>query len=190
MIGLWKLFRAALPYMVAVAVVLGALFAAYRFGVSVENAQRRAEVADLKRDHGDTLALLNGAHKDALAKALQEVADAKDKAAADMAALDEKFTKEMNDAKSKSEADVAAVRAGAIRVRDRFTCTAPADSAAGPGGGAGQAVGTSAGVGDGAAVRGLGPQDAGEILAVADTGDRWAVQLRACQAIIAKDRQP
>lgn len=201
MMALWKLFRAALPYLVAVAVVLGALFAAYRFGVSVENAQRRAEVADLKRTHTNdmtamqlqhtgTLSAMNTAHQEALTVALQQVADAKDQAAKDMAALDLKYTKEIQDEKRKSVRDIAAVRSGELRLRERFSCPAPAPGrAAGAGGDAEQAAGASAGMGDGAAQRGFGAEDAAIALGLADEGDQWAVQLRACQAIIAKDRQ-
>lgn len=184
--GGWKLLRAAIPYIILAAIIFGALLFAYDFGVGTERARKDAEISALKLKHATTLGQIDREHRTQLDAARLLVIATERKAADEMAAMDMKFTKELNDAKHKAAADVAAVRAGAWRVRDEFTCSAPGD--AGPSGGA-AAPHASAGVDHGAAQRGLRSEDAAEIIEAADTGDRWAVQLRACQAIIRRDRQ-
>lgn len=182
----WRLLRALLPFIALAAIIIGALWGAYTFGVKTENARRMAEVSDLKRTHGDDLAAMDRAHRAALAAGLQARAEREAQHAKDMAALDEKFTKEIEDAKRVSDRDIAAVRAGELRLRERFTCPAPAP-AAGPRGGTDQA-GTTPGLGDDATQRGFGTEDAAAVIAAADEGDGWARQLRACQAIVTRDR--
>lgn len=176
---------AAIKFILVVLILAGSNWSSYRSGIRTENADRRAEVAELVREQTQRLADIDKKHRTALAEELQRRLDDQAKHQADMAALDAKFTKEMNDAKRKSDADVAAVRAGAVRVRDRFTC--PSGSAASTSGAADQAGGT-AGMGDGGTGRGFGPEDAAAVIAAADEGDRWAAQLRACQQIVRRDR--
>lgn len=178
-----KLLRAIAPYLVATVLVALCLWAAYAFGVRVENKDRRTEVAELLREHEQTLAAIDQANRDALVAALQRQLDTEAKAAMDMAALDAKYTKEIQDEKARSDRDIAAVRAGEYRLRERFTCT----GTSGPSSGAVQA-GTSTGMGDAATKRGFGQEDAAAVIAAADEGDRWAKQLMACQDIVRRDR--
>jgi hypothetical protein len=178
-----KLLLRALPYMAALAVIFAGLWAVYSFGVHVEHQRRVAEVTAMDAKHTKALADISTANSLALAAMQTKAREAEQLAAERMAALDEKYTKEMQDAKRKADADIAAVRRGAVRVRDKFTCP----GAGSPAGGVPQA-GRSAGVGDAATGRGLGAEDAAEIIAAADTGDRWARQLMACQAIVRSDR--
>jgi prophage endopeptidase len=173
-----KLLREIAPYLAAIAAVFGILYLAYSFGLHVEHQARVAEVAGIKRTHAEELA-----------KAHQERADAEQRArdieaqrAADMAALDAQHTKEMNDAKADADRTIADLRAGTLRLRERFTC--PASTAAGT---AGQA-GTSTSLGDAAARYGLQPEDAEFLLSEAERADEVTVQLRACQAIVRGDR--
>ncbi|MDT9046447.1 MULTISPECIES: lysis system i-spanin subunit Rz [Enterobacteriaceae] len=173
------MMRAAMPYLVAIVAVFGVLFCAYQFGAHVEHNARLAEVASI-----------NAQHATELAKAHQERADAEQRArdieaqrAADMAALDAQHTKEMSDARQAAERTIADLRAGTVRLRERFTC--PASSTAG----AGAQAGTSTGLGDAATRYGLQPEDAGFLLSEAQRADEVTVQLRACQAIVQGDRK-
>lgn len=185
MIAAWALFRRLLPYLVAVAVVFGALFMAYRHGVTTERARKDVEIGTLRLQHTTTLSLIDQTNRKALNAALEAKAYAEEKSAADMAALDLKFTKEIQNEKANSQRDVAAVRAGTWRVRDKFSC--PGTGTGGPGGVL-PSPGTSTGMGDGAASGGLGAEDAATLIATADEGDGYATQLRACQAIVTRDR--
>lgn len=178
------LWLRALPYVVLAGIGAATVASAYLFGVHTEHQARVAEVATLNLQHTRVLAQVDREHRTALQAATDLVRATELKAASDMAALDLKYTKELKDAKNRNAAEIAAVRAGAWRVRDEFTC---AGGAAGPGGDV-SAAGPGAGVDHGSAGRGLGPEDAAEILDAADTGDRWAVQLRACQEIVRQDR--
>lgn len=172
--------------LVAVAAIGAGLWAAYRHGVSVENADRRAEVAELLRKHRQTLADINGKHQQALAAEQQRRAEEQAQHAADMAALDRKFTKEMQDAKRQADADVAAVRAGDIRVRDKFAC--PARGSAASASGAGTAAGRTPGMGDAAPAGGLQAADVELVLRIGAEADEVTLQLQACQEIVRKDR--
>lgn len=174
------LLRAAFPYLVAIASAVVLFFFVYQFGVHVEHQARLAEVSQLKAQHAQAIA-------DATQRALDAEARERSKEAqhaADMAALDEQRTKEMNDAKAAADATIADLRAGSIRVRDRFTCPA---NAAGTGA-AGQA-GTSTSMGDAAQGHGLQPADAEFLLSEAKRADEVTVQLRACQDIVRGDRK-
>lgn len=183
----WKLLRALLPFIALAAIIIGALWGAYTFGVKTENARRVAEVSDLKRTHGDDLAAMDRAHRAALAAELRAKAEREAQHAKDMAALDEKFTKEIEDAKRVSDRDIAAVRAGELRLRERFTCPAPGP-AAGPSGGADKA-GTTTGLGDDPAPGGLRQPDAEFLIRYSDEADTVVRQLSACQAIVNRDRK-
>ncbi|MNK29198.1 Bacteriophage lysis protein [compost metagenome] len=181
----WKLLLRALPYVLGVLLIGAALLYARNVGRDGEHALRVAEVAQLNADHRADLARIDGENKAALARVTQE---ARDKEAADqaaMAALDEKHFKELQNEKANSERTIAGLRSGAIRVREQYTCPRASDSSA-PGG-VPQAS-SSPGMGDGSTGRGFGAEDAAEVIAAADTGDRWATQLLACQAIVRRDR--
>lgn len=166
-------------------ILVASHWAAYRHGISMENADRRTEVAELVREQNQRLGQLQDEHSKALTAELQRRLDEQDQHARDMAALDVKFTKEMTDAKRQAEADVAAVRAGAVRVRERFTC--PSAGAAGASG-AGTAAGRTASVGDAAQAAGLQAADAEFLLSEAGRADEVTLQLQACQEIVRRDR--
>lgn len=167
-----------------VALILGALLGAFFFGVHTEGARRAAEVADLTRTHGEVLAAMDRAHRSALAEELQRRADLQVQHAQDMAALDERFTHEIETAKRRAAADLAAVRDGTVRLRDRFTCT---PTPAGPSGTAAD-PGATTGVGDDAQAGGLRREDAAFLISESDRADEVTRQLQACQAIVRRDR--
>lgn len=176
-----KLLRELFPYLAAIGAVFGILYLAYSFGVHVEHQARLAEVSSINAQHSLAIAAANQRTLDAE----QRERDKEAQHAADMAALDEQRTKELNDAKAAADATIADLRAGSIRVRDRLTC--PAVRAAGPGA-AGQA-GTSTSVGDASAAYGLQSADAEFLLSEAKRADEVTVQLRACQDIVRGDRK-
>lgn len=162
----------------ALLVAFGVL--AYGHGKHVANATWEAKVAKMERDQAE-----------ALAKAHQERADAEQHArdieaqrAADMAALDEQHTKEMNDAKADAERTIADLRAGTLRLRERFTCSAGARQVPGS-----TQAGTSTSVGDGAATHGLQREDAEFLVRESADATSEALKLKACQAIVRGDRK-
>lgn len=175
------MMRAALPYLVAIVAAFLLAFGFYSFGVHVEHQARLAEVSQLNADHAQAIADANQRTADAQ----QAARDKEAQHANDMAALDAQHTKELNDAKAAADATIADLRAGTIRLRDRFTCNA---GNAKPAGSTGQA-GTSASVGDGAAAGGLQTADAEFLLREAERADEVTVQLGACQAIVKGDRK-
>lgn len=158
-------------------------WAAYQHGISTENADRRAEVAELVREQNQRLGELNDKHTTALANELQRRLDEQAQHQAEMAALDAKFTKEMEDEKRRAAADVAALRAGTVRVRDRFTCPGATSTS-----GAGTAAGRTPSMGDATQAGGLQAADAEFLLREAERADAVTLQLQACQAIVRRDR--
>jgi len=169
----------ALPYLAAILAAFAVLFGAYSFGVHVERQARVAEVNGLNAEYAQQLADANQRTADAQ----QRERDKEAQRQRDMAALDVQHHKELTDAKAAADRTIADLRAGNLRLRERFTCPA----AAGPAGGAGQA-GTGASVGDAAQGHGLQPADAEFLLSEAARADEVTVQLRACQDIVRRDR--
>lgn len=185
MTALYTALRWALPYVIAIAVAFGLVWFVYERGVSDEHERRVAQVDTIQARHIADVKAIGEANEKELARLTQ---DARDKEAANalrMAALDEKHFKELQDEKANSIRTIDGLRSGAVRVRDKYTCSASGTSSAASGV---PSTYTSAGMGDGAASRGLGPEDAAAIVGAADIGDGWAVQLRACQAIVRSDR--
>lgn len=168
-----------------VAFVLTAGAYVYRQGVSHENARRVAEVAQLNQRHEKALADIDGANRTELARLERQRRDAEQANGRAMAALDAQHLKERNEQKSISDRTIAGLRAGTVRLREQYAAARPGD-----GGAAGSVPSTSAspGLGDGAASGGFGESDVIAILGAAADGDGWAVQLRACQAIVRADR--
>jgi hypothetical protein len=105
---------------VAVVVAFAAAFGCYEFGSHVEHEARVAEVNDLKRKDAEALATANKERADAE----QAARDVEAKRVADMAALDANYQKELSDAKADADATIAGLRAGTVRLRDRFHCAA------------------------------------------------------------------
>ncbi len=93
---------------------------------------------------------------------------------ADYAAAAARFNKENADALAERDAVIASLRAGTVRVRDRFRCPTPRLPEAAPGSGGS----------DGAGGGGLLPEDAEFLLQFAAEADAAARRLTACQAII------
>lgn len=174
------------PYVLVLLIVGGCGYEAYSFGVHTEHMARVAEVSQLNKAHSDELWAIDKAHRDALQK-MQADEDAKEhEASARMAELDAKHFQELNDANAKADAAVAAVRAGTLRVRQRFTCPA-VHSDAGASGAAAQAA-SSAGLGDGTGGRGLSDDDAQILLRIGARANGVGEKLKACQAILSADR--
>lgn len=145
-------------------------FSAYRHGHNVGDMEAREELNQaltIQRERAEA--------------AEQQTRDLEAKHRTDMAAADQRLTEALNDERAKSEAAVAAVRAGTVRVRDRFTCPAT---------GSGQLSnpGTGTGPGDGAAAHGLQSTDVEFLLRLAGEADEVAQRLKACQAIVRADR--
>ncbi|AXF38215.1 putative Rz-like lysis protein [Ralstonia phage phiRSP] len=161
-------------------VLFAALFlGGVKLGTHVEHNARLAEVADINARHATELAK---AHKER-ADAEQRARDIEAQRAADMATLDAYYQKELSDAKTVSDRTIAGLRAGTLRVRERFTCPGGATRT----GAAGQA-GAGAGVGDAATRYGLQAEDVAVLLLEADRADEVTIALRACQAIVRGDR--
>jgi hypothetical protein len=93
---------------------------------------------------------------------------------ADYAAAAARFNKENADALAERDAVIAGLRAGTVRVRERFRCPPARLPEAAPGSGGS----------DGAGEGGLLPEDAGFLLRLAGEADTAARRLTACQAII------
>ena len=141
------LLRKFWPELLIAALLVAFGVLAYGHGKHVANATWEAKVAQMQRDQAE-----------ALAKAHQERADAEQRArdiearrAADMAALDEQHTKEMNDAKADAYRTIADLRAGTLRLRERFTCPASTGTVS-----ASTKAGTSTGLGDVAETKAAG----------------------------------
>jgi hypothetical protein len=141
----------------------------YTLGSSKATATYQAAIA--VRDA--TIATQATDHSEALRRA--EAA-----ASARIAVIDTNHQTELQNAKTKVADLDAAVAAGAVRLRQRFTCpVAPAGAAAPV---------DSAGIGDGTQGSGLSTADARFLISEAARADEVALQLRACQAVIRADR--
>jgi prophage endopeptidase len=169
---------------VPILIVFTVLWGAYNFGANHERREADLEIAALNDAHTKTLTELDRTNRTALQAATDEARAIEQRYVASMAALDLKYTQEITDAKTQAERDIAAVRAGELRLRNRFTCAA--DPAA-PGSGA-AAVAAGAGGGDGTRQAGLQVEDAEFLVRLADAADAVVRQLTACQAIVATDR--
>lgn len=109
----------------------------------------------------------NAAEALAAAAAAEEARKTEARHRAEYRAITERFLAEQRKADEDHEATLRALRAGTVRVRERFTCPAVPGAAADPAG----AVAAGA--------RGLGVEDAAEIIGAARDADRIAAQLNA-----------
>lgn len=128
------------------------------------------------------IATLDAEHSKALASAVQAARTQEQQAAADQAAITSKLIEDLRHEKQNADATVAGLRAGAVQLRDRFTC---ADAS--PRGGV-PSTSTSAAGSDATAARGLQPEDAEFLVRESSRADQVAQQLAACQAVIQSDR--
>lgn len=103
----------------------------------------------------------------AAAKAAEAARKIEERHRADLAAAAKRFLADQRKADEDHERTLAALRAGTLRVRERFTCPAVPGAAADPGGA------------DAEAGRGLGVEDAAAILGAAREGDAAIAQLNA-----------
>ena len=178
------LWLRALPYVLVAVAVLASHVGAFFAGADRAVTIARAHIAELEAEHQATLHQVDREHRTAL-QAATDLARAHELAAAErMAAMDLKFTKERNDAKARHERELGALRDGALRVRERFTC-ADRDPGAG---GEGTALAAAPGVGDAPPQRGLQRADAEFLLRIGAEADEVTAQLQACQAIVREDR--
>ena len=180
----WGIARIVGPYIAVIAIVFGVLWLAYDFGKESERARADSEIAELQAQHTITLADIDRTNRTVLQAETARARSAEARRVADMAAIDTQYTEELQNAKARADADIAAVRDGAYRLRDRFTCPS---SATGTGGAAG-GVGAAAGVGDDATPSGLQTEDAAFLVQLADEADGVVRALSACQAIVRGDR--
>jgi hypothetical protein len=150
------LLRRLLPYLGAVLIVLGALWAAYRHGVRVTEQRWALRLAT---DLNNALELVRAAEAEASER---------------VAALDRKHTQELKDVRTEADRTVVALRRAELRLRDRFTCPSVPSPSGSPG------------VGDGAAPGGLRSEDAELLIREAERADSVAVQLAACQALLSE----
>ena len=161
----------ALPYLVAIGLVLGALFGAYRHGVTTERATWQVRM------------------NAALAEAMSQTADLQRKAreaeqasAQAMQTIDNAYQQGRADAQNDFDRTMAERDSGAIRLHDRFTCT---DTSAA--GGLPEAS-TSTSKRDAARTGGLQREDEAFLVQLAKRADDAVRQLQACQSIVRKDR--
>lgn len=152
----------------------------YFAGVYVEHLACVAEVTKLQQQQALALAAANKATTDAQ----QAARDTEAKRASDMADLDAHYTEELNNAKANADRTIADLRAGTVRLRQRFTCKPNTSSSSQAG-----KAGTGTGLGAGQSACGLSAEDAGFLVSEAKRADAVVVQLQACQAIVKQDRQ-
>jgi len=159
-----------LPYVLAVAAVLAALWAAYSFGAEVAAEHYQRVIAQHDADNSKALAAEQLRYR---GLEQQHVAD--------MAAIDQQHQQEIAEREAISNRTIADLRAGAVGLRDKFTTCQRTRGATAP-------AGTSTSQRDEAASLNLRTEDAGILVQLADEADSVADQLRACQAVVRKDR--
>ncbi len=117
-------------------------------------------------------------------KTLEDAARAQEQAhAADVAQISTNYEKELSDEHAKHLADITAIRAGALRLRDKSaSCLSTSyDSAS--------QTTTSATGSDAATGCQLSPDVAANLFGLADRADQITVQLAACQRVVIDDRK-
>lgn len=170
----WEVIKRVAPGLILALLVIGALFGAYRHGVRSTTdkltTKHTAEMMQIKADLAIELAAAEGNARDAERKHVEA-----------LAAIANDFQVKEDHAKAEIDRLDAAVRAGDVRLRQRFTCPAAA-------GGAASAPGASAAPADAAKGRGLRDEDARALVRMSDEADQVTRQLQALQAIVKKDR--
>lgn len=141
------------------------------------------DIAELTVAHDRTLQEINTVNQNLAATMVDQARTREQRNVEAMAALDLKHTEELNNAKRETDIALAAVRAGELRLRNRFTCSsgsAAADRTT--------EAGTGTGLGDDTRQAGLQITDAEFLVRFADEADAVVRQLTACQAIVVSDR--
>lgn len=158
------------------------LAGAFFGGIYLRDQIADADIAELQLEHRTRIADIDVAHRAQLQAMTDAARDAERFRVIEMATIDAQHTEELTNAKRETDAALAAVRSGELRLRNRFTC----DAAAGDGV---PATGASAGVDRAGEGSGLQREDAEFLVRLAAEADDVVRQLRACQAVIAADRQ-
>jgi hypothetical protein len=166
-------------YAIGLVAAIALLFGAFMFGHHVEHMARVAEVSRINSAHDKALADANAKR----AEAEQAARDTEAKRVADMASLDANYQKELSDAKTVSDRTIADLQSGNVRLRQRFTCNAGHGTVSSTG-----KAGTSTSSGDAAGTGGLRQSDADFLVRLADAADRCAIQVKALQDVVRKDR--
>lgn len=110
----------------------------------------------------------------------QQARELERKSAEAMGAIDSAYQRGRTDAQAEAGRTIADLRAGAVRLRERFTC--PAGTAGGV-----PTSSTSTGGSDAAQGGGLSAEDAGFLVRLAEQADAVTLQLQACQAVVRRD---
>jgi prophage endopeptidase len=165
--------RGVVPGLLVAGVAAGCAYAGYAHGVATTRTRYELRIGSDALKHARAVLAW-----EARLKAIErQRVDA-------MAALSTTYEKAREDEKEQYERHAAELRNGLVRVRRRFACGAPADSADA----ADVAAGASASRADAAEGVGLHLADAQFLLRIASEADQVADQLRACQAVLRADR--
>lgn len=169
------LLRAVAPCVIAIALLGGSHWLAYRHGVTTTEAAltgpHKAELAD--RDKANALATTA-----AVDKARKEERDAAQR----IAEIDSQHQGKLDEQKANSTHLAAERDTGRIRLRERFACPSASTATVMPSTAAG------ASVGDEAAAHGLQRADEKFLVSESERSTEVAIQLQACQAIVRSDR--
>lgn len=169
------------PYIIGCALLAACAWWLYSWGASSGRLRGDVALAEMRAAHNAALAIANAQHAQALEKATAERAEVEAKMRDGAAAADAKF-KDYQGVRKHADTVISSLRADAVRMRKQCIASRPADShsadSAVPGA-------TDAGHMDHAAgYTGLGIEDAKNLVEIAADGDRYAVQLSACQAYV------
>lgn len=165
-----KLLAVISPYLVAIVLVGLCLFLAYEHGVSVTTDHYETELS--KRD---------AASKESTLQAVEKARKEERVSAADMVAIDREHQEKLRNEIEIRDRTIADLRAGALRLRKRFTCSSSASGILSGASG-------SAGIGDEASQGGFQGADVEFLIGEADRADQVAIQLQECQEVVRKDR--
>lgn len=159
------------PYIAAIALVAFSHFMAYRHGVSTERITWEARTASAELQAESQRAELE-----------RKARTAEQASAEALANIDSAYQQGRADAQADTARTIADLHSGAIGLRERFTCPNTAQASGLP------KASTSTGQRDAASAGGLRAEDARFLVQLADQADQVAQQLKACQAIVTRDR--
>jgi hypothetical protein len=156
--------RKLLPYGVAIGLVGGALYGAYRHGVNVTSAKYDARIAEQAKANAERLAALQ-------AQARQAEHGAADR----QAAIDQDSQEKLQNEIAARDRTIAGMRSGSIRLRQRFTCAGSIQH---------MPLASSDASGSTASSGGLQEQDAEFLVSESGRADEVAVKLNQCIATL------
>jgi len=178
----------ALPYLIVCAVIGLVLLFTYHRGQASREPAHAAELAALKHGHAAELLRISAANatREGEAQARERIRERQHRDA--MATLEATYQTEYKKAQANAETVISGLRAGTVRLRREIVALNIASGDLTANRGAGEA-GAATGLGDGPARGGPGAGNLESVIRVAQRGNEWAVQLRACQAIVRSDRE-